>query len=315
MPINTRLLDSTDPDPLLSDLATGFRYSFGNELHRWPWDTTYDDLDQHPFVRKSTHHAFGWPVYAVNLPLRLGRLELGQLEINDPGPPAQIRRSTPVDQYAFEVRLVEHGSGNYWQLKTYFESTLGPPHSGWERTDQLASKWTNDGLGIAITYWFESVNSRRESGYASLAINNDRVYPRYLMDEYVRRFSLNNCLVRTLPEPYLPNAYNYRTSSAVRFTPTPVRDLLRARGHRCALWLDGSRLGVAQAERCLVLDPKAGDCFTLERIDRDRGWYEDELVFRPAAGNAEKLAASSVGSLDEVVNQLAGWGLEVKRLA
>lgn len=311
MPINARF--RTGADPLRTDLRDGLRYVYQNQIYSLPWSTTFEQLACLPFAKQQGHHAFGWPVYSLDVPWRLGQLEVQGLEVNTPNvsPRSRIRSDVPVDSYPFEVRLVEHGPDGYWQLKRYLSETLGQPKQCWERpNDEFHADWVYDGLRLSITYWFKTTVQRADWEYTSLHIENNRLYPQYLMDTYTEQFSLTTPGVhwQTFPMPYATVPHNYRTSQYIRFTPTPIQQLLAQRQHQLAIWFDEPvrTLGIAQPDYALILPLPSSVSFALETIDLDRGRYEDELTLQ-STDKPQVLATASVGALNSVLDQFNEW--------
>ena len=199
---NARFLpDVPHPAALLRDLRNGPRYVYAGEEKTLAWNTTFLELDELPFIKRAPHDRFSWPVYRMEVPLRLGSLEVRDVQINMPDQQRtpQRRLDVPFDHLPFEVRLAGDGADNYWQVKAWLVAALGEPIKMWEREDQLHSGWLNDGLDIGLTYWFTSGLSKQELGFASLHINNDRVFPAYFVDAYTQAFSLDT------PGPGLAN--------------------------------------------------------------------------------------------------------------
>ncbi|GAB2559547.1 hypothetical protein [Spirosoma areae] len=318
MPGTARLLPIADS--LATDLQQGLRYTYAGRLQTLPWRTTFDELAKLPFVQQTGHHAYGWPVLRLNVPVRLGRLEVEGIEINDPVPSGQstFRRDVPIDHYPLEIRLVDHGADNYWLLKACLSQTLGNPRKGWERDDQLHAGWQYDGLSLGLTYWFRSVSSRQESGHALLTIDNNRVYPDYLTDDYVGRFSLDALASRyqTFQIPHVVVPHNYRTSRFVRFTPGPIQELLQGRGHNLAVWFDAPRhsIGVAQPDYALIVPVADAARFALARIDHDRGVYSDELQLHAPNRPYQTLIDAGVDALHPVAATVQAWGFSIERV-
>ncbi len=312
MMLNARFLP--DPRLLLTDLRDGPRYPYNGVMHTLPWSTTYEELARLPFVRKLPHHAFGWPVYFVDVPLRLGMLEVDGIEINRPdmNPSCLIRNDVPVDGYEFEVRLTEPGTEGYWQLRAYFEQTLGKPTSSWDYPkDQVHAQWLYDGLRISLTYWFRSTVKRSDWDYTSLSITNERIYPDYLTDTYTNQFRLETDAVqyKTYKLPYLSIPHNYRTSRYVRLTPATLQRLLEHNRHTLAVWFDApaQKLGIALATYALMIPVPDAPRLRLETIDLDRGQYADELTLTGLPDGSQLLASADVGKLNALRKTLQEW--------
>ena len=318
---NARFLpDVPYPAALLRDLHEGLRYVYQGEEKTLAWRTTFLELDMLPFVHRAPHDRFGWPVFRCDVPLRLGSLEVGGVQINVPdlrNAPSR-RLEVPFDHLPLEVRLDGDGADNYWQVKAYFAPVLGKPATIWERDDQMHVEWTFDGLQIGLTYWFTSGLSKQELGYASLLIGNNRIFPEYFTDAYTEAFDLDApglvCQTFDLPPCTIPGYY--RSSQWVRFTPEAVRKRLQQKNHLLAVWYDPQhhKLGFAKDEQfCLMVELTGDQRFVLELVDRDRGHYTHDLEGVRPEGQRETVISSEVGALEEVVRMLKEVGFLVTR--
>lgn len=311
------------PDPagaLKNDLLHGLRYLYDGQEHVFPWRTTYLELDAMPFIRRAPHDRFGWPVYRFEVILLLGALEISGLQVNVPNlqqSPAW-RFDTPLYHFPFEIRLGSDGRENYWQVKDYLRSALGEPVRNWERADQLHASWNADGLELGLTYWFKSEISKTESGYASLNIDNGRLFPEYFTDAYTQAFSLDapGLEMRTFRVANVSVPDFYRTSEWVRCTPQAVRDLLENSPADLAVWHDTTRRKMGFATNkllCKIVEITEKQQFTLRTVDHDRGVYSQEILATRPDGLRETLVSANLGALSEVVLVLERAGFEVKR--
>jgi hypothetical protein len=318
---NARFLPG-HPNPveaLLRDLEEGLRYSDAGAEKTFAWGITYEDLDVLPFIHRAPHNRFGWPVYRFDKPMRLGALEIAGLQVNVPDRinSPNWRLDVPIHNFPFEVRLEGDTPDNYWQLKAYLQAALGEPVACWERVDQLHSEWNADGLLMGTTYWFKSDINKQESGFASLNITNERVFPEYFQDTYVGAWTkaLPGMMLELFQVPYCTVSSFYRTSQCVRFTPEPLQEVLKNQG-MLAVWVDLAhrKMGfAANSQFCMVVDLAKGQRYVLELVDLDRGQSAHELSVVRSNGSSETILSAGQGALDGVVGMLEKAGLRIDR--
>lgn len=302
------------------DLQQGLRYAWNGAETRLDWRTNFQAFAALPCINRAPHHpGKHWDAYHFQIPLFFGDLELPGAQINVPND--RFFPNVPIDHIYIEVRFGAEGPDNYWQVKNYLLRSLGQPDSCWERDDQLHALWDCDGVELSLTYWFKSRYNPQESGAVALSFSNNRVFPEYFEDEYVREMQWNEpqliAQVFDIPFCGLPYPMSYRYFPWMRFTPASVVKTLEGKTGALAVWLDttNKKLGIALPDNrfCVIADFNASSRFILQWVDMDRGAEQDELQLVNHAGKPEMLVCAAVGALDPVAAMLEHAGLRVER--
>ncbi|MCF0062592.1 hypothetical protein MUK70_01415 [Dyadobacter chenwenxiniae] len=295
---NGRISEQFEPTDLRKALARGFC------IHSQPeqqisWDMTSEALAGSAFVYQQkneyelTELCFRHPVQLGNLILDDWRYYL----------PIHLRLDVPLDSFYTNLHMDGNGDQNYFLAKKALVAVLGETNEGYERNDQNACYWHFEGLKFSLIYWYDSQHGY-ESGYAYLAVQNERAYPDYLIDsEYEQNGTISKLMLLdksfTIGSDFRRSRYFLKTPQLAASMLSPEKQFL--------IWMDeaNGKVGFANKDHAMIFPLAVVTQFQLENVYPGRsggGTYFSAIL---QDNDRQSILIGDCNALDPFLNSIS----------